>query len=157
MVMYRNATVYVASDSVKKNKEGTKIKFFDFGTPLEVLRADVQPNTLTTAEIQLYGLDEKKAGTKKMFFDGGYYLVRGNRCKVVFDDGRNEVYGIEPVPSRGGGSIPILADLQRILEIDPLLMGFGLERDTIHSPNESYLLKQLFAGMEAIALFYRYY
>lgn len=68
-----------------------------------------------------------------------------------------EVYGIEPVPSRGGGSIPILADLQRILGIDPLLMGFGLERDTIHSPNESYLLKQLFAGMEAIALFYKYY
>lgn len=68
-----------------------------------------------------------------------------------------EVYGIEPVPSRGGGSIPILADLQRILGIDPLLMGFGLERDTIHSPNESYLLKQLFAGMESIALFYQYY
>ena len=68
-----------------------------------------------------------------------------------------EVYGIEPVPSRGGGSIAILADLQRILGIDPLLMGFGLERDTIHSPNESYLLKQLFAGMESIALFYQYY
>ena len=67
-----------------------------------------------------------------------------------------EVYGIEPVPSRGGGSIPVLADLQRILGIDPLLMGFGLERDTIHSPNESYLLKQLFAGMESIALFYKY-
>ena len=33
-------------------------------------------------------------------------------------------------------------------------MGFGLERDTIHSPNESYLLRQLFAGMESIALFY---
>ncbi|MCF0174080.1 MAG: M20/M25/M40 family metallo-hydrolase, partial [Bacteroidales bacterium] len=68
-----------------------------------------------------------------------------------------EVYGIEPVPSRGGGSIPILADLQRILGIDPLLMGFGLERDTIHSPNESYLLSQLFRGMESISLFYRYY
>lgn len=68
-----------------------------------------------------------------------------------------EVYGIEPVPSRGGGSIAILADMQRILGIDPLLMGFGLERDTIHSPNESYLLKQLFAGMESIALFYRYW
>ena len=67
-----------------------------------------------------------------------------------------EVYGIEPVPSRGGGSIPVLADLQRILGIDPLLMGFGLERDTIHSPNESYLLKQFFAGMESIALFYKY-
>lgn len=68
-----------------------------------------------------------------------------------------DVYGVEPVPSRGGGSIPVLADLQKILGIDPLLMGFGLERDTIHSPNESYLLKQLFSGMEAIALFYGYY
>lgn len=68
-----------------------------------------------------------------------------------------EVYGIEPVPSRGGGSIPVLAEMQRILDIDPLLMGFGLERDTIHSPNESYLLKQFFAGMESIALFYKYY
>ena len=68
-----------------------------------------------------------------------------------------EVYGIEPVPSRGGGSIAILAEVQKILGIDPLLMGFGLERDTIHSPNESYLLRQLFAGMESIALFYEYW
>ena len=68
-----------------------------------------------------------------------------------------EVYGVEPVPARGGGSIPILADMQRILGVNPLLMGFGLERDTIHSPNESYLLSQLFRGMEAITLFYKYY
>ena len=68
-----------------------------------------------------------------------------------------EVYGIEPVPSRGGGSIPILADMQQILQADPLLMGFGLERDTIHSPNESYLLSQLWRGMESIALFYKYF
>ena len=69
----------------------------------------------------------------------------------------SEVYGIEPVPSRGGGSIPILAEFQKVLGLDPLLMGFGLERDTIHSPNESYLLRQFFGGMESIALFYRYY
>ncbi len=68
-----------------------------------------------------------------------------------------EVYGIEPVPSRGGGSIAVLAEVQKILGIDPLLMGFGLERDTIHSPNESYLLKQFFSGMESIALFYDYF
>ena len=68
-----------------------------------------------------------------------------------------EVYGIDPVPSRGGGSIPVLADLQQILGVNPLLMGFGLERDTIHSPNESYLLSQFFRGMESIALFYKYY
>ena len=68
-----------------------------------------------------------------------------------------EVYGVEPVPARGGGSIAILAQMQQILGVDPLLMGFGLERDTIHSPNESYLLRQLFAGMESIALFCQYW
>ncbi|PKP00260.1 MAG: dipeptidase [Bacteroidetes bacterium HGW-Bacteroidetes-8] len=68
-----------------------------------------------------------------------------------------EVYGTEPVPSRGGGSIPVLADLQTILNANPLLMGFGLERDVIHSPNESYLLGQFFKGIESIALFYNYY
>ena len=68
-----------------------------------------------------------------------------------------EVYGIEPVPARGGGSIAVLAEVQKILGIDPLLLGFGLERDTIHSPNESYLLSQLFRGMESIARFYDYW
>ena len=68
-----------------------------------------------------------------------------------------EVYGVEPVPSRGGGSIAILAEMQRALHADPLLMGFGLERDSIHSPNESYLLDQLYRGMESIALFYKYF
>ena len=87
----------------------------------------------------------------------GFLIPISSDAYKAAERAMTEVYGIEPVPSRGGGSIPILADLQRILGIDPLLMGFGLERDTIHSPNESYLLKQLFAGMEAISLFYRYY
>ncbi len=65
-----------------------------------------------------------------------------------------EVYGTQPVPSRGGGSIPVLADLQQILKANPLLMGFGLERDTIHSPNESYLLSQFHKGIESIIRFY---
>ena len=68
-----------------------------------------------------------------------------------------EVYGIEPVPSRGGGSIAILAEMQQALGADPLLMGFGLERDAIHSPNESYLLQQFERGLLSIALFYKYY
>ncbi|MFA5301400.1 MAG: dipeptidase [Bacteroidales bacterium] len=68
-----------------------------------------------------------------------------------------EVFGIEPVPSRGGGSIPILAELEGILNAPPLLMGFGLERDTIHSPNESYLLSQFHKGIESIILFYKHY
>lgn len=85
----------------------------------------------------------------------GFLIPISSKAYQAASKAMAEVYGIEPVPSRGGGSIPILADLQKILGIDPLLMGFGLERDTIHSPNESYLLKQLFAGMESIALFYK--
>lgn len=68
-----------------------------------------------------------------------------------------EVYGMEPVPSRGGGSIPVLADLEKLLHASPLLMGFGYERDTIHSPNESYLLSQFYKGIETIVRFYGYY
>ncbi len=68
-----------------------------------------------------------------------------------------EVYGIEPVPNRGGGSIPVLAELQLLLKANPLLMGFGLERDVIHSPNESYLISQFEKGIESIGLFYKYY
>ena len=87
----------------------------------------------------------------------GFLIPISSNAYQAASKAMQEVYGIEPVPSRGGGSIPVLADLQRILGIDPLLMGFGLERDTIHSPNESYLLSQLFKGMESIALFYKYY
>ncbi|MFA5712759.1 MAG: dipeptidase [Bacteroidales bacterium] len=68
-----------------------------------------------------------------------------------------EVYGEEPVPSRGGGSIPVLAELQKILKANPLLLGFGLERDVIHSPNESFLLSQFEKGIESIILFYNNY
>ena len=87
----------------------------------------------------------------------GFLIPITSKAYQAASRAMEEVYGIQPVPSRGGGSIAVLADMQEILGIDPLLMGFGLERDTIHSPNESYLLRQLFAGMESIALFYKYY
>lgn len=92
-------------------------------------------------------------------FEGGegFLIPINSSAYKAASKAMSEVYGIEPVPSRGGGSIPILADMQRILGIDPLLMGFGLERDTIHSPNESYLISQFFAGIESIALFYQYW
>lgn len=88
--------------------------------------------------------------------DGFLIPISSHACKAA-SRAMAEVYGVEPVPSRGGGSIAVLAEMQQILGIDPLLMGFGLERDTIHSPNESFLLRQFYAGMESIALFYKYY
>ena len=87
----------------------------------------------------------------------GFLIPISSKAYQAASRAVGEVYGIEPVPSRGGGSIAILAEMQRALHADPLLMGFGLERDFIHSPNESYLLDQLYKGMESIAKFYQYF
>lgn len=68
-----------------------------------------------------------------------------------------DVYGKLPIPTRSGGSIPIIATFEQVLGIKSLLMGFGLEADAIHSPNESYLLENFFKGIETIVAFYRHY
>lgn len=68
-----------------------------------------------------------------------------------------EIFGKRPIPVRSGGSIPIISTFERILGVKSILMGFGLEADAIHSPNENYPLENLFAGMRAIPLYYKYY
>jgi acetylornithine deacetylase/succinyl-diaminopimelate desuccinylase-like protein len=66
-------------------------------------------------------------------------------------------YGKKPIPTRSGGSIPIIAGFDKILGIKSILMGFGLDEDAIHSPNESYKLEHLFKGIETIPYFYKYF
>lgn len=68
-----------------------------------------------------------------------------------------EVYGVLPVPVRSGGSIPIISTFERVLGVKSVLMGFGLEADAIHSPNENYPLEQFYNGIRTIPLFYKYY
>ncbi len=68
-----------------------------------------------------------------------------------------EVYGKTPIPTRSGGSIPVIAAFEEILGIKSILMGFGLESDAIHSPNENYPLEQFFNGIKTIPLFYKYF
>lgn len=68
-----------------------------------------------------------------------------------------KTYGKIPVPTRSGGSIPIISDFEEVLEIKTILMGFGLESDAIHSPNENYPLEHFFKGIETIPWFFRYY
>jgi len=68
-----------------------------------------------------------------------------------------DVYGKVPVPVRSGGSIPIISTFESILGIKSVLMGFGLQSDAIHSPNENYPLEQFFNGIRTIPLFYRYF
>jgi len=68
-----------------------------------------------------------------------------------------EVYSKKPVPTRSGGSIPIISTFEEILGIKSILMGFGLEEDAIHSPNENYPLENFYKGIETIVAFYKHY
>ena len=66
-------------------------------------------------------------------------------------------YGKTPIPVRGGGSIPIVALFEKELKVKTVLMGFGLDSDDIHSPNEHYGLFNFYKGIETIPYFYKYY
>ncbi len=68
-----------------------------------------------------------------------------------------EVYGKTPVPTRSGGSIPIISTFEEVLGTKSVLMGFGLESDAIHSPNENFPLNNFYNGIETIAWFYKYF
>lgn len=68
-----------------------------------------------------------------------------------------KAWGKTPVPTREGGSIPIVALFQQELNLDPILMGFGLDSDAIHSPNESYGLFNFYKGIETISHFYQFF
>src|SRR5690606_39194023 len=68
-----------------------------------------------------------------------------------------EPFGKRPIPTREGGSIPIVALFQTELGSDPILFGLGLDSDALHSPNEHYGVKNYFIGMETIAAFFRHF
>ncbi|MBL7835424.1 MAG: dipeptidase [Cyclobacteriaceae bacterium] len=68
-----------------------------------------------------------------------------------------EVWGKRPIPTRDGGSIPIVALFKKELGLDTVLMGFGLDSDAIHSPNEHYGIKNFMLGIETITAFYKHF
>jgi acetylornithine deacetylase/succinyl-diaminopimelate desuccinylase-like protein len=69
----------------------------------------------------------------------------------------NDTFGKKPIPQRGGGSIPIVAMFKSELNLDTVMMGFGLDTDAIHSPNEKFGLFNFRRGIETIPLFYKYF
>ena len=68
-----------------------------------------------------------------------------------------ETFGKTPIPVRTGGSIPIVALFEKELGLKSILMGFGLDSDAIHSPNEHYGLFNFFKGIETIPLFFKHF
>ena len=68
-----------------------------------------------------------------------------------------ETFGVQAIPQRSGGSIPIVALFEKELKSKTILMGFGLDSDAIHSPNEHYGIFNYYKGIETIPLFFKYF
>lgn len=68
-----------------------------------------------------------------------------------------DTFGKAPIPQRGGGSIPIVSLFEKELKSKTILMGFGLDSDAIHSPNEHFGVWNYLKGIETIPLFYKYF
>lgn len=69
----------------------------------------------------------------------------------------SDTFGKKPIPQRSGGSIPIVALFEQELQSKTILMGFGLNSDAIHSPNEHFGVWNYLKGIETIPLFYKYF
>ena len=68
-----------------------------------------------------------------------------------------KTFGKEPIPIRGGGSIPICSILEKELGIRIVFMGFGLDSDNLHSPNEKFDLVNFYKGIETIPYFHKFF
>ena len=66
-------------------------------------------------------------------------------------------FGKQPIPVRGGGSIPICSILEHELDVKIIFMGFGLDNDNLHSPNEKYNIENYYKGIETIPYFHQFF
>jgi acetylornithine deacetylase/succinyl-diaminopimelate desuccinylase-like protein len=101
----------------------------------------------------------KSVSVKVEFLHGGegYVSPTDTIAYQAASKAYEQTYGTKPIPVRSGGSIPIISLFEKVLETKTILMGFGLESDAIHSPNENYPLEQFFKGIETIPWFYKYF
>ncbi len=90
---------------------------------------------------------------------GGYPVVTPTDSPAYLSASRavETTFGKKPIPTRGGGSIPIIAMFEEILGLKTVLLGFGLDNDNIHSPNEKYDIANYFKGIETIPYFHQFF
>ncbi len=96
---------------------------------------------------------------KVSYLHGGNPFLSPNNTKAYLAASKayEEVFGKKPLGVRGGGSIPIINLFEEVLGLKSILMGFGLESDAIHSPNENFPIENFLKGIETISAFYNYY
>tara|TARA_R110001583_G_scaffold163880_1_gene316344 strand:- start:29383 stop:30771 length:1389 start_codon:yes stop_codon:yes gene_type:complete len=87
----------------------------------------------------------------------GYVTPIDNIGYKAANKAYTETFGISAIPQRSGGSIPIVALFEKELKSKTILMGFGLDSDAIHSPNEHFGIFNYLKGIETIPLFYKYF
>ena len=87
----------------------------------------------------------------------GYLCPIDHPAYLAAEKAHLKVFGKLPVPVRSGGSIPIVSTFEKVLGVKTILMGFGLESDAIHSPNENFHLENFFNGIRSIVQFYHFY
>jgi len=87
----------------------------------------------------------------------GYVTPIDNIGYKAANKAYTKTFGVEAIPQRSGGSIPIVALFEKELKSKTILMGFGLDSDAIHSPNEHFGVFNYLKGIETIPLFYKYF
>ncbi|HBS13014.1 MAG TPA: peptidase dimerization domain protein, partial [Flavobacteriaceae bacterium] len=87
----------------------------------------------------------------------GYVTPIDNIGYMAANKAYTKSFGVEAIPQRSGGSIPIVALFEKELKSKTILMGFGLDSDAIHSPNEHFGVFNYLKGIETIPLFYKYF
>ncbi|MFA6951401.1 MAG: dipeptidase [Lentimicrobiaceae bacterium] len=87
----------------------------------------------------------------------GYVSPTNTKAYLSASKAYEKTFGKKPIPTRSGGSIPIVSTFERVLGPKSILMGFGLESDNIHSPNENYPLFNFYKGIETIPWFYKFF
>ncbi len=87
----------------------------------------------------------------------GYVTPIDNVAYQAAEKAYEQTFGKTPIPQRSGGSIPIVALFEKELKSKTILMGFGLDSDAIHSPNEHFGIWNYLKGIETIPYFYQYF
>jgi acetylornithine deacetylase/succinyl-diaminopimelate desuccinylase-like protein len=104
----------------------------------------IAPNTVTVKVTAHHGGEPAVTSTESKA-----YKAASKAFKEVWDK--------SPIPTRDGGSIPIVALFKKELGLDTVLMGFGLDSDALHSPNEHYGIKNFLIGIQTIVAFYKHF